>query len=282
MPNHAALDEILRLDPLKDHQRIAYLFAFHEFPWDTTRWLELALFRSFGMAKGTPLLESTGEFTRRTQKRYDDTGLILAEIAEHGYDSPRGREALRQMNRMHHRYPIPNDEFLYVLSCFVFEPSRWIARFGWRPLTENEKLAAFYYWRELGRRMNIKDIPDSIEELERFNVEFERAHYRYAPSNYRLAVATRNLFLGWFLPKPLWPLGAPFIHALMDDALLDACGLPRPPQWMRRVTEGLVRLRGRMVRLLPERREPRLITRQKHPTYPGGYGIEELGTLRNA
>lgn len=74
------LDEIRRLDPVRDHQRIAYSSTAYEFPWDTQRALELALFRTFAVAKGTPLLASTGELIYRTQKRYDDTVLILAEI----------------------------------------------------------------------------------------------------------------------------------------------------------------------------------------------------------
>lgn len=277
MGRHAAIDEIRGLDPVADHQRIAFLTSLHEFPWDTTRSLELALFRAFAVAKGTSLLAGTGEFTMRTQKRYDDTVLILAEILEHGYDSERGRAALRRMNQMHGRHAIPNDEFLYVLSTFVFEPIRWNERFGWRPLLDNEKLASFHFWREIARRMGIREVPDDYATLERYYDEFAREHYRFAPENLALAAATRDLFLGWYLPRPLWPLGRPFIHAMLDDRLLDAVGLPRPHAAIRRLTEGAVRLRGRIVRRLPPRRAPRLITRQRHPTYPSGYEIEELG-----
>jgi hypothetical protein len=271
------IDEIRRLDPLTDHQRIAFLTSLHEFPWDTTRSLELALFRAFAVAKGTSLLAGTGEFTQRTQKRYDDTVLILAEILEHGYDSERGKAALRRMNQMHGRYPIPNDEFLYVLSTFVFEPIRWNERFGWRPLLAQERLAAFHFWREVAKRMAIKDVPDTYAGLEEYYDDFARRHYRFAPENLVLARATRDLLLGWYLPKPLWPLGRPFVHALMDDALLDAVGLPRPHPLIRRIAEGAVRLRSRIVRRLPPRHRPRLITRQRNRTYPRGYRIEDLG-----
>ncbi len=277
MSHDAVLREIKSLDPLVDHQRIALLTSLQEFPWDTTRSLELALFRAFAVAKGTGLLAGTGEFTRRTQKRYDDTVLILAEILEHGYDSQRGKAALRRMNQMHGRYEIPNDEFLYVLSTFVFEPIRWNARFGWRPLLREEKLASFYFWREIARRMAISDVPDDYETLERYYEDFAVENYRYAPENLALATATRDLLLGWYLPKPLWPLGRPFVHALMDDRLLMAVGLPRPKRIVRRVAEGVIRLRGRAVRLMPARRTPRSITRRRHPTYPKGYTIEELG-----
>jgi hypothetical protein len=277
MRHQDILNEIKKLDPVKDHQRIAFLTTNCEFPWDTTRSLELALFRTFAIAKGTRVLAGTGEFTQRPQKRYDDTVLILAEILDNGYESERGRAALRRMNQLHSQFNIPNDEFLYVLSTFVLEPIRWNARFGWRPLLEQEKLAAYYYWREVGRRMNIKDIPPDYESLERYNVKYEETHFRFAEPNLRLAQATRDLFLGWFLPKSLWRLGEPFIYAIMDDRLLAAVGFPNPVPWIRKFAEAALKMRARLLRFLPARRRPRLITQLKHPTYPNGYQIEQLG-----
>src|SRR6185295_13032319 len=147
------LQEIRGLDPALDHARIVYLDTCFEFPWDTTRALELALFRTFAVPSVAALLDSTGEFKRAPQKRYDDTDLILSTIVEAGYDSEDGKRAIRRMNRIHGRFEITNEDFLYVLSSFVFEPIRWNTRFGWRPLIETEKLATFEYWRAVGRRM---------------------------------------------------------------------------------------------------------------------------------
>jgi len=278
----ALRDHIATLDPERDHQEICYLDTCYEFPWDTTRALEFALFRVFGVAKGSSLLVRTGEFVNRTQKRYDDTVLILSEILEHGYDSERGRAALRRMNQQHGHYTIPNDEFLYTLSTFIYEPIRWVAKFGWRKQLENEKVAAYCFWCEVGRRMAIKDIPASYEAFEQYNIEYERAHFKYSPDNHAIAVATRDLMLGWVLPKPARPLGAPFVHAMIDDQLLDAVGLPTPPQWMRGMVAGSLKLRGKLVRLMPQRQHPHLITQQKSRTYPNGYTIEELGADRPA
>ena len=42
------------------------------------------------------LLDRTGEFERRAQKRYDDTDIIISEMLEWGYDSQRGQRALQQ------------------------------------------------------------------------------------------------------------------------------------------------------------------------------------------
>jgi hypothetical protein len=126
------LDEISSLDPERDHQRIAFLSCRVDFPWDTTRALEFALFRTFAAPSIAALLHKTQEFECRSQKRYDDTDIIVSEIMEHGYDSDRGRAAIARMNALHGRFHIPNRDFLYVLSTFIFEPIRWNQRFGWR------------------------------------------------------------------------------------------------------------------------------------------------------
>ncbi len=277
---YAIRDYILTLDPERDCQEISYLFTSYEFPWDVTRSLEFALFRVFGIAKGTPLLVQTGEFVQRTQKRYDDTVLILSEILEHGYDSPRGNAALVRMNKQHGRYQIPNDEYLYTLSTFVFEPVRWIERYGWRKPTETEKLSSFYVWREIGKRMGIRDLPASYEAFEQFNRDFEREHFQYSPDNEIIATATRNLFLSWMLPRWLYGVGAPFVHALIDDQLLAAVGLKPAPRWLQGMVRGSIGLRGRFMRLLPPRRHPHLTTRKPTPTYPKGYQIGDLGANR--
>ena len=69
MHRHRALDEILRLDPREDYERIVYLITCYEFPWDTTRSLELALFRTYDVPSISALLDSTGEFRHRPQRR---------------------------------------------------------------------------------------------------------------------------------------------------------------------------------------------------------------------
>jgi hypothetical protein len=276
----AIRDYIATLDPQRDCQEIAYLLTSYEFPWDTTRSLEFALFRVFGVAKGTPLLAQTGEFVQRTQKRYDDTVLILSEMLENGFDSPRGQAALVRMNKQHGRFQIPNDEYLYTLSTFIFEPVRWNEKYGWRPLSEAEKLAGYFYWVEVGRRMGIRDIPATYADYERFNRDFEAAEFRYSPDNEAIAVATRNLMLSWVLPRPLWKIGAPFVHALIDDPLLEAVGMKPAPRWLQSMVRGSVRWRGHLLRLLPPRRKPRLLTRIKTPSYPKGYRIGELGASK--
>ena len=127
--------------------------------------------------------------------------------------------------------------------------------------------------------MNIRSIPDDLGELERYNVEYEREHFRYSDANRRVAVAVRDMFLSWFLPAPLRRLGEPAIYAMLDEPLLEAFGFPKPSPALRRLVESALKMRGRLIRLLPERRQPRLHTGPRRPTYPKGYRIEELGPL---
>jgi hypothetical protein len=276
MARQSIVERIKALDPERDHQSIVFLSKCHDFAFDTTRALEFALYRTYCVPSISGLLDRTGEFLRRPQKRYDDTDLIVSELMEWGYDSDRGRAALRRMNQIHSRFAISNDDFLYVLSTFVFEPIRWNARYGWRPLCEQERLGYYYFWREVGHRMGIRDIPASYEDFERFNLEYERAKFRYAESNRRIGAATRDLFLGWF-PRPLRPLVRPAIYAMMDDPLIEAFGFPRPSRAMRRLVNGALKLRAGLLRWLPARRRPHLRTASRPRSYPHGYRIEDLG-----
>lgn len=276
MRRPSILEQIQQLDPELDHQRIVFLSTCFDFPFDTTRALEFALFRTYCVPSISALLDRTGEFGLRTQKRYDDTDLIVSELMEQGYESERGRRALRRMNQIHNRFEIANDDFLYVLSTFIHEPIRWNERFGWRPLCEVERLAYFHFWSAVGRRMNIQEIPREYEVFEQFNRDYERSHFRFTEANQRVGVATRELFVGWFPLMPAW-LTRRAIHALLDEPLLEAFGFERAPGPLRWLVSSGLKLRAWGLRFLPARRTPRLRTESAHPSYPDGYRIEELG-----
>ena len=273
-----ALAEIESLDPEVDWERIGYLSTNYDFPWDVEQSLSLAFFKTYGIPTISALLDRTSEFRKRPQKRYDDTKLILAEIFDNGMDSTRGREANRRMNQMHGRFDISNDDYVYVLSTFVLVPGRWNDRYGWRPYSKTERRAGLNYWRELGKRMNIRDIPNDVDELDRWSRAYEKANSRYADSNRHVADDTLNLFLSWY-PAPLRPVVRLGVLSLLEDYLLDAFGYKHPPRWFRWLVELSLRIRGRVIQWLPRRRHPHLVTKERMRSYPMGYVIEELGVL---
>ena len=273
-------DRILRLDPKADCQQIVLLVGAYEYPWLIRKSLEFALFRSYGAPSISQLLDQTGEFKRHGQRRVDDTGLLLAEIVENGYDSPRGRQAIKLINRMHGKFDIANDDMLYVLSTFVFEPIYWTQRFSWRRPSQRENLANYHFWVEVGARMAIKNIPPTIEEFEGFKQAYERERFRYQASNRRVADATLQVMQSWY-PKPLRPLVRQVVYAMLDEPLRRAFDYPKPLPLVRSLAHGALLLAAKLLRFLPPRRKPFLLTRAAHRSYPDGYQLDNLGPPQN-
>jgi len=269
------------LDPATDYHEIYRILVTREFPWDFNQSLSLALYRTYAVPSIGQLLCRTGEFTQRTQRRYDDTALILDTILEHGLSSGAGRTALRRMNQMHGAYDISNDDKLYVLSTFVVMPIRWLDRYGWRQLTKAECAASATYYRELGRHMGIKGIPGTHQEFAGFLDRYEAEHFGSDEGGLAVSEATLEL-MATFPPNRLAPraLIDRFAKALMDDRLLDAFGYRRPSRWERAAASGALRARAAVVRFQPPRREP-LYARQlpNIRSYPDGYEIAAIGTF---
>ncbi|MCP2324258.1 hypothetical protein HDA40_002765 [Hamadaea flava] len=273
------LRRIEALDPLHDHHEIYRISTGFEFPFDYQRALEFALFRTYCVPSISALLDATGEFRLRPQQRYDDTALLMAEMVEHGYDSPRGKQALRAVNRAHSAYAISNDDMRYVLSTFVYEPIDWLGRFGWRPLHEHERLAAFHYYRAVGARMGIHDVPDDFDAFWDFKREYERTKFRYDPTNERVGTYTLDLFASWY-PAPLRRAARLGVLALLPVELRTAFGFPAAPRWVSATVNGSLRTRASAVRLLPPRTKSKLTRAPRNRTYPGypeGYQPADLG-----
>ena len=272
----AVVDEISRLDPERDHQRIVHLSFGYDFSWDSIRALEIALYRTYCVPSISALLDRTAEFHHDGQRRYDDTSILVAEMCEWGYEQGRGKEALERMNWAHAHYKIANDDFLYVLSTFIYEPVRWIDAFGWRKTIANERRGYYYFWREVGKRMGIAGIPPSYEAFEAWSRNYEREQFRFAASNQRVGTSTRQIFESW-APRAFAPIVRYSIYAMLDDEMIAAFGFPRPLPLTRPLLRGALKLRGRVLRFFPPRKEAHFFTDDRNRTHPDGYRIGELG-----
>jgi hypothetical protein len=222
------------------------------------------------------ILDRTGEFYHHTQKRYDDTALIIAEILKWGYNSDRGNQALQRMNAIHGHYQISNEDFLYVLSTFIYEPIRWNQRFGWRLFTESEKLAIFYFWQEVGKRMAIHSLPPTYAQFAQYKEDYEAQKFSYAETNHRVGEANFNLFLSWFPPFS-HPLLKPCLYALFTEQELRALGWENPPILVRNLVENSLKIRGQIAKLMLPRTQSEFFTDTKLRSYPQGYDLEDLG-----
>ena len=275
------LRKIATLDPETDFEEIYRIDTMLEFPWDMNQSLGLALYRTYAVPSIGGLLARTGEFTERTQKRYDDTGLILTAIGEHGLDSPEGRTAIRRMNQMHGRYGIPNDDMRYVLSTLVTVPIRWLDEYGYRPLSEAEKVASAHYYRRLGGLMNIKDLPATWQEFGELMDAYEREHFGYDEGAVAVSEATLAL-MATFPPNDKGPrrLMRRSALALMDDDLLSAFRYDAPTRVEKVLYRGAIKARAALLRHVPARREPvHFADLPQVRSYPEGYEIAALGTF---
>ena len=270
------------LDPATDHEQIYAITARHEFPWDMNQALSFALFRTYAVPSIGVLLQQTGEFTARTQKRYDDTSLILDHIGEHGIGSEEGRTALRRMNQMHAMYDIRNEDLRYVLCTFVAVPIRWLDDHGWRPMTDKEKVASAHFYRELGRHMGIKDIPETWPDFMAAMDAYEAERFAFDARSREVADATLAL-MATFTPNQHLPARAVvrLSRGYMDEPLLDAFRYPHPTRVERWLANAVLRVRNAWLR----RQSPRLAPLHARDVgnvrgYPEGYDVATLGTFR--
>jgi hypothetical protein len=270
------LRRIESLDPATDYDEIFRLTTRHEFPWDYTQGTSVAFLRDYGVPSISALLHATGEFERNGQKRYDDTILIGVEGAEESLESERGRAAVRHLNRIHGRYDIPNDEFVYVLATTIVGPKRWIDAYGWRGLHPHEVEAMARVTTRLGELMGIKALPRDYPGYEAYLDDYEATHFRFEPQNLWVTEATLKIFTDWY-PRPVRPFLRLVAVGLLDRPLREAVGLDAPPPGLRALTHGMLRLRARAVRHLARPRPDHRPYQHRARTYPFGYTLDMLG-----
>lgn len=259
-----------------DPVAVCHRLAGYDFSWELNRSLEIAVLKTFCVPRISSLLHQTGEFEHRTQKRYDDTGLILGNILKWGYDSPQGSAAIVQMNRIHQRFHIHNEDFLYVLSTLIYEPIRWNQHFGWRPFTSDEKQALFQFWRVVGERMGLGQIPETYEAFQNFNQAYEAEHFHYHPDNRAIGDAVVRLMQGW-LPAIVAPLVPLVLRVVTDEPMRIALGWSTPPYQLQQTMLRGLQLRQQLMRRLPQRQRQRFGVDQANRTYPNGYQLSQLG-----
>ena len=274
-------DEIHRLDAEADCVRIMQILNAHEFPWDMGRALGIALYRTYAVPSIGELLGGTDEFTGKTQKRYDDTALILNSMMRYGFEPGQGRDALRRMNQMHRSYDISNDDYRYVLSTFVVMPVRWLNDYGygWRRLSDHEVSAIVHYYRRLGRYMGIKEIPETYEGFRDLLDAYEKEHFAYTEGGRRVSDATLDLMVTFYPPR-VAGLARRFSMAILDESLIETFRYEPPSKAWRRSADIALKIRAKVVRRMKPREEP--FWADQNPnirSYPGGYDVNRIGTF---
>lgn len=220
------------LDPELDDERIVDL---------TTNWLYatpllytltyvLVFLRQASIPGIAEILDRDGRgpTVRDPHRRNAETLGYFGVWFRHGYRSARGQRAIERVNAVHSRFPISQEQYHYVLATQMFEPARLLTLVGARPLTTTENQARFVFWRNLGQRLGITDLPATSEELYAWMLDYERNNRSYTAAAGRIAEALRGEWIRRQSPLALRPLGGTALDALVDPDLGTALGIDPP------------------------------------------------------
>ena len=267
-----------RLDPEDDYLQIYQLTALYDFGDDMRYGLNLAFYRTFAVPRIAGLLAHTGVTAKQPVKRSYDTALVMYELICAGFEDQRGREMVELLNRVHSKWKIAEEDFLYVLCTFIVVPTRWIQHRGWRPLLQAERTATFNFYRELGRRMNINHLPTTYDQAAELLDTYEATHLTASPAGTALMNSTLVLFRNR-LPKRLQTHAATLVSGLIGDRVItSALGLPEPRRLLVGAVDMYYHIRNLRLRRRPAAAESIFTPGQPmHDVYPHGYKLTDLG-----
>lgn len=238
----------------QEARQITQVLIRYDCPYIHTTSLSLALFQTYAIPSISKLLARTGRLVlpNCVGRRAEDTLCLLTEVEMHGVDSQRGSKALARTNFLHSLYgpAISRDDLLFTLSLFILEPIRMTNSIEWRTSTDLENQARFVLWSEIGNRMGISDLPDSLQSLIDWSLNYRSHSLIYAESNAILGEATMELLLRPY-PSILRPLLRQCVLVLIPDDVRQAFGWDTAkPSCLYNLVPKLLALRAFLIRHL--------------------------------
>ncbi|KAL5478984.1 hypothetical protein ACEPAI_2272 [Sanghuangporus weigelae] len=241
----------VRLTP-EEAQEIVRRVAQLEMPGLMRFSLVFALFKTYAIPTISEILLQSKQLSTpdNVSKRFADTGILIStwtscplidftrmNLKEEEVDS-RHAIAIARTNWLHNRWPnIKNEDYIYTMSLFVLEPARWAQLYGWRELLPIEREAYFVLWKEIGRRMNIRDIPETLQDLIEWSETYEETAMVPAISNYKVGQYTLDYMLSlvteWFGARKLMRQVS---LCLLEPRVRTAFILPEPSPVMVTIT----------------------------------------------
>ncbi|KAJ4474341.1 hypothetical protein J3R30DRAFT_3507698 [Lentinula aciculospora] len=205
----------------QDAQEIVAESLLYDMPALMNYALSFALYKTFAIPSISKILSDTKQFSsaERISRRFVDTGILISTwlfcpisgktrsatdsschmrthvCAQRETEDPRAIIALARVNWLHSKYPIKNDDYLYTLGLFIFEPQKWARLYGWRVLSPMEAHAFHLFWNEIGAKMGIIDIPENATEFKQWIAEYEARAMLPARTNHEIATCTTEELL---------------------------------------------------------------------------------------
>ncbi len=270
--------ELVALDPATDWHEIYRRLTLWELPSEARFGFQLAFYRPFAVPRMAAVLAGTGHFRRDTTRRAYDTALVIHEIIWGGPNSERGHQMVKLMNKLHDRPDIHAEDMTYILNSLIVVPTRFMDRYGWRRVSEAERVATWRFYDTLGERMNIAHRPASYTEAVQQLVDYEARHLAPSTAGAELTDAVLAT-LRDRVPTPARPFAPQITSALVgDEAVSRALSLPAPRSWAAAMLQFGAAVRKHLQRCQAPPQKPSFWPgRPAGRLYPDGYALDQLG-----
>lgn len=266
---------LLSPEQLIQAEEICRTLTMQTFDFELRTGHHLAFVRTFASPSVAGLLAHTGHMEADPHRRGRDTGLFMYELIHNGLDSAIGKRIVERLNEMHQRWRISNDDYLWVLGTFCVLGIRMIDQYGWRRLTDIERQALIDWYRELGARMGVTDIPATYDAFDTWFRQYEATHLRRTGKGDKLVAATHEIVFEP-VPRRLRPAAVRAAAVIVDEPARSALGLPTPGPVTTLLVRGLLKIKA-VRRRRQGTRPPWFTSHNPNSTYPNGYTIEDLG-----
>ena len=222
----------------------------HDFPIDLLIAFELGVTRAMAAPAICKIFLKSESYSRNGNQRQALILSAVAELIQLGLDDPRSNEILAGMRQAHRQYHVPDDYVLYSFTGLVTGPIRWIDRFGWRKLKEEERQGLGLFWHEVANRLELPDPPRTVDAWFALQKKREQELHHYSPENHELAETLREVFVRR-LPPVSRPMGRVAFVTVLDPDLLPHLGWRRPSLVCRGFFLGGIYLYSALARFVP-------------------------------
>lgn len=230
-PRRWVADEIARLDPETDYERIVSLVANYQLSEFAVNLGYVVGFHTITMpTPGSTAMVGTGKAENRKQSRFFDTVEYTMMWMTYGASDQRVKDSLVRLNRVHahlaEKFPgsfDQNIDFLVTLAQMTISGDRMRDFAGAPRQTRNVQLAFHHLFRDLTGLFHtelapVHGYPETYEEVFALVEEFESRDYGPTPeSGRRISEAMIGQFTDKYFPK-FRALGRAVVLAFVPEA----------------------------------------------------------------
>ncbi|KAF2074298.1 hypothetical protein CYY_004392 [Polysphondylium violaceum] len=233
-----------------------------DFPLEMFLSLNFAFYRTFCSPTISNVYKKTGIIAGDCEKRANDTDLLMHTWMDYGVDSEEGKASISHLNKIHglHAKVTRNVDFLFVLCCLAADACDFCESYGSRKIQYREQLAIWEFYKRVGARMLLKDIPNTLEDCRKFIECYteDNRQSRVNPDGGMLTEAFTKLVIHWYyaLPEFVCRMAVSVLIYQMSETFHRKLDLAKPKPWEFALINGVLSIRKNVLKILPPRTVP--------------------------